>query len=47
MGRLIAEESNGSAWREELQALEDGGRSAFLARDLARLDELWSDGRSS
>jgi ketosteroid isomerase-like protein len=31
------------AWREEVEALEEDGRLAFLARDIERLGALWSD----
>jgi len=31
------------AWQQEVKALENEGREAFLARDLVRLNELWAD----
>lgn len=37
------EDNDRSAWQERIRALEDESRLAFLARDLDRLDELWSD----
>lgn len=36
----IAESSD---WKTEIAALEAEGARAFLARDIARLDQLWSD----
>jgi hypothetical protein len=35
--------SDRPAWQEEVRTLEDEGRRAFLARDLERLKDLWSD----
>lgn len=36
--------ASGSAdWKTEIAALEAEGARAFLARDIARLDQLWSD----
>ena len=32
-----------SGWRQEVQALEEENRRAFLSRDLERLNTLWSD----
>ena|SRR5581483_7516136 len=32
-----------SGWRQEVQALEEENRRAFLSCDIERLDALWSD----
>ena len=32
-----------TGWQQEIRALEDESRRAFLARDLERLNDLWSD----
>ena len=32
-----------TAWEREIRALEEVNRSAFLSRDLERLDAIWSD----
>ena len=36
-------DSDPSDWQQEVQALEEEGRRAFLSRDTERLDALWSD----
>ena len=43
MDRPDIKGSDQSAWEQEVRALEDEGRRAFLARDLERLNDLWSD----
>jgi ketosteroid isomerase-like protein len=35
---------NVHSWQQEIKALENESRRAFLAQDVARLNELWSDG---
>jgi ketosteroid isomerase-like protein len=35
--------SDRPAWQQEVRALEDEGHRAFIARDLERLEDLWSD----
>jgi ketosteroid isomerase-like protein len=39
----IAVDGGASAWERDVRALEDEGRRAFLARDLGRLGDLWSE----
>jgi ketosteroid isomerase-like protein len=34
---------NDHSWQQEIKSLENEGRLAFLAQDVARLSQLWSD----
>jgi ketosteroid isomerase-like protein len=43
MDRPDITESDRPGWQQEVRALEDEGRRAFIARDLERLKNLWSD----
>ena len=43
MDRNDRDQTERGGWTEEVRALEEEGRRAFLSRDVDRLDALWSD----